>query len=410
MASENFKLTVLNVLAASAGGGATLAELRRDVPIILADKIETEQLRRFRALGDIDIFQSGLLFRNDTGFEITEAGLALLQSLENPSAAPVVVASNSTSPALKLIDDLIGTKDRLKIFDLELRTYPHDDAEDVQHPSEQPQDRLYEGVKAAQPASEMFPTERIASPITAEQKRKNETLENLDPVIITNSAPSLEIPPSSRRGFGDKPREASKNAFSILRLFAGKLRSIPKLWRRHVARDELSLRAERVREKRAGAAFAFLTALALVACVGAAIAFGEIKSLKSDIALLQRELLPLKERIGKFEQAERIRRESEQQEAQNKLERDKREHHPALTLSREEIQLVREVIKPASFSGMTGPTLNVGDPVGNETIPLPSSITDKVPKLLGARFTIRNGSIIIVKRGGQQADAVLGPN
>jgi hypothetical protein len=59
---------------------------------------------------------------------------------------------------------------------------------------------------------------------------------------------------------------------------------------------------------------------------------------------------------------------------------------------------------------MTGPTLNVGDPVGNETIPLPSSITDKVPKLLGARFTIRNGSIIIVKRGGQQADAVLGPN
>jgi hypothetical protein len=410
MASENFKLTVLNVLAASAEGRATLAELRRDVPIILADKIETEQLKRFRALGDIDIFQSGLLLRNDTGFEITEAGFALLQSLESPSAAPVLVASNSTSPALKLIDDLIGTKDRLKIFDLELRTDADDLGEVVQHPSEQHQDRLYEGVEAAQPASEMFPTERIASPITAEQKHKNETLENLDPVIITNSAPSLEIPPSSRRGFGDKPREPSKNASSSLRLFAGKLRSIPKLWRRHVARDELSLKAERVREKRAGAAFAFLTALALVACVGAAIAFGEIKSLKSDIALLQRELLPLKERIGKFEQAERIRRESEQQEAQNKLERDKREAQPALNLSREDIQLVREVIKPAPFSGMTGPTLNVGDPVGNETIPLPSSITDKLPKLLGARFTIRNGSIIIVKRGGQQADAVLGPN
>ncbi|HVI76648.1 MAG TPA: hypothetical protein VM715_00490, partial [Candidatus Acidoferrum sp.] len=106
MASENFKLTVLNVLAASAEGRATLAELRRDVPIILADKIETEQLKRFRALGDIDIFQSGLLFRNDTGFEITEAGFALLQSLESPTAAPVLVAPNSTSPALKLIDDL----------------------------------------------------------------------------------------------------------------------------------------------------------------------------------------------------------------------------------------------------------------------------------------------------------------
>src|SRR3954471_554295 len=157
MASENFKLTVLNVLAASAGGSATLDELRCDVPIILADKIETEQLKRFRALGDINM--SGLLLRNDTGFEITEAGLALLQSLESPTAAPVVVAPNSTSPALKLIDDLIGTKDRLKIFDLELRTDPDDLGEIVQPPSEQHQDSLYEGVEAAQPASEMFPTE-----------------------------------------------------------------------------------------------------------------------------------------------------------------------------------------------------------------------------------------------------------
>ena len=81
MASENFKLAVLNVLAASAEGSATLDELRRDVPIILADEDETEQLRRFSALGDIDIFQSGLLLRNDTGFEITGVGLSLLQSL-----------------------------------------------------------------------------------------------------------------------------------------------------------------------------------------------------------------------------------------------------------------------------------------------------------------------------------------
>src|SRR5881227_2283708 len=112
MASEHFKLAVLNVLAASAEGSATLDELRRDVPIILANKDETEQLRRFSALGDIDIFQSGLLVRNESGFEITDAGLALLQSLESTTAAPVVVASNSTSPALKLIDDLIGTEDR----------------------------------------------------------------------------------------------------------------------------------------------------------------------------------------------------------------------------------------------------------------------------------------------------------
>src|SRR5690242_15635208 len=119
MASEHFKLAVLNVLAASAEGRATLHELRRDVPIILANKDETEQLRRFRALGEVDIFQSGLLERNESGFEITHAGLALLQSLENSTEASVVVSSIPTSPALKLIDDLIGTEDRLKIFDLE---------------------------------------------------------------------------------------------------------------------------------------------------------------------------------------------------------------------------------------------------------------------------------------------------
>src|SRR5205814_1659357 len=135
MAGEHFKLAVLNVLAASAEGSATLGELRRDVPIILADKDETEQLRRFSALGDIDIFQSGLLVRTETGFEITDAGLALLQSLES-GAAPVAVSSNPTSPALKLIDELIGSEERLKIFDLELRTFEDSVDECIDHPSE----------------------------------------------------------------------------------------------------------------------------------------------------------------------------------------------------------------------------------------------------------------------------------
>jgi hypothetical protein len=43
-------------------------------------------------------------------------------------------------------------------------------------------------------------------------------------------------------------------------------------------------------------------------------------------------------------------------------------------------------------------------------IPLPSPVTDKIPKLLGARFAIRNGTIIIVRKGSHQVDAVLAPN
>ena len=72
--------------------------------------------------------------------------------------------------------------------------------------------------------------------------------------------------------------------------------------------------------------------------------------------------------------------------------------------------MIREYIKPAPFAGPPVPPINVGDPISGGTIPLPSPLTDKVPKLVGARFAIRNGTIIIVRTDSRQADAVLGPN
>ena len=82
----------------------------------------------------------------------------------------------------------------------------------------------------------------------------------------------------------------------------------------------------------------------------------------------------------------------------------------ALNLSREEIQLIRDFIKPSPAGGTPAPAINVGDPVGVATIPLPSPLMEKVPKLLGGRFTTRNGSIIILRRDSRQADAVLPPS
>jgi hypothetical protein len=82
----------------------------------------------------------------------------------------------------------------------------------------------------------------------------------------------------------------------------------------------------------------------------------------------------------------------------------------ALNLSREEIQLIKDYIKPAPSAGAASATINVGDPVESGMIPLPSQLTDKVPKLVGGKFSIRNGAIIIVKRDSRQADAVLAPN
>ena len=86
------------------------------------------------------------------------------------------------------------------------------------------------------------------------------------------------------------------------------------------------------------------------------------------------------------------------------------ENHPGVSLSREEIQLIRDFIKPAPGSGTAIPTINVGDSLGAETIPLPSQLMEKIPKLLGGRFTTRNGSIIILRRDSRNADIVLPPN
>lgn len=135
------------------------------------------------------------------------------------------------------------------------------------------------------------------------------------------------------------------------------------------------------------------------------------------MATLQRQLLPLSERLARLERVEMAKRNSKQQaDEQNrsetrktKLDSDIQTDPTAIDLSPEEIQLIKEYIKPAPYLGTLVPAISVGDAITGATIPLPSQLTDKVPKLLGARFTTRNGAIIIVRRNSQRADAVLPP-
>jgi hypothetical protein len=205
------------------------------------------------------------------------------------------------------------------------------------------------------------------------------------------------------------------------RFMAAKKQSIFEIARRHFAQTRSSTpdsRNERMVRNVGSAAFAFLSLVAVVACVGAAIALGQIKSLKSDIAMLHRELQPLRERLGKLEQEEKTKRDPQQQgEAQDNSGIDKNRpageiatDQTALNLSTEEIQVIRDYIKPAPSAGAATPAINIGDPIGGATIPLPSPVTEKVPKLAGARFTTRNGAIIISMRNSHRADAVLAPH
>ena len=117
----HFKLAILTALARRPDGRATLDEVRRDVEVLTTneDQAATEQLS---ILDDIDIFQSGLVVPEDEGLQITDAGRSLLDELETFTDSFLPSVPPSSSKSLKLIDELIGTEDRLKIFDLELRS------------------------------------------------------------------------------------------------------------------------------------------------------------------------------------------------------------------------------------------------------------------------------------------------
>ena len=113
----NFKLVILCVLARSPGRRVPLGELRREVETIIEFGDPGAEMKRTPALDDIDIFEAGLVMRDPAGLQITDLGLSMLRSIES-TASPLNVPPTG---ALRSIDGLIGTKERLRIFDLELR-------------------------------------------------------------------------------------------------------------------------------------------------------------------------------------------------------------------------------------------------------------------------------------------------
>jgi hypothetical protein len=146
-------------------------------------------------------------------------------------------------------------------------------------------------------------------------------------------------------------------------------------------------------------------------CSGALIALTQIKSLQTEISSLKRELLPLRERLARYDQAEKAKEAEIKAAAEkSKAMTENRSERAPLTFSREEVQLIREYIKPAPYAGPPAPAVVVGDPITGGTIPFPSPITEKVPKLIGARFAIRDGVIIISAKNSRQIDAALAPH
>ena len=384
-----FELAILSLLATRADGRATLDELGSLVEGSVADADNGIS----SVLDGTDIFQSGLVIQDGDWLQITEAGRSALNAIETSADHPPTPPPHS----FKLIDDLIGKEERQKIFDLELRG-------DSVHPDLDPDPHGAE-------------SENVASTGEAEPLGSESTAVVI-PEPIPSDAPVFLVRDGSGRGARapgpEIPwRKKSSSTISV------RLKQAGTIWRRHLEQDTANVKAgARQTGNVSGAAIALLTLLVIVICAGAVIALTQIKSLKSEVAILQRELSPLRERAARADLLEKAKQNADQQkEAQNRsgAEANKsgpppRNEQAALTLTPEETRLIRDFIKPAPASATPAPAINVGDTVTTATIPLPSQLMEKIPKLLGARFTTRNGSIVILKRDSRQADVILPPN
>ncbi len=88
----SFQITVLKVLAGHPEGRASLADLKRYVAVLTCSGADwSQRMKRLAARApNLDIFSSGYVVREPTGWEVTEKGREFLSVIEAPSAEPVI--------------------------------------------------------------------------------------------------------------------------------------------------------------------------------------------------------------------------------------------------------------------------------------------------------------------------------
>ena len=400
------KRAILTVLATRPDGRARLdAELKDEVGALTAN--EDQPGDPSCSLDDIDIFQSGLVIPEDGG-------------VADHQRWPICVPESAGRPRQSHPLDLPPTRGahirlpkndgRFSIFELrsaEVDFSPEGaELEDASSMSARPAawetdtDLPPEGIAQSTPHEAGYAYLQGSEPIT---------------VVAPDSMPADALGFLVRDASGSEvsaPERERPWRSRLSRLISAKHQQALAIWRRHLEQDAPDVKAGPRRTGNvSGAAIALLSLLTIVICAGAVIVLIQIRSLKSEVATLQRELSPLRERAARADLLEKAKQNADQQkESPNKsgAEKNRAEAEPAgLNLTPEEIRLIRDFIKPAPAAATPATAIIVGDTVGIATIPLPSQLMEKIPRLLGARFTTRNGSIIILRRDSRQADAVL---
>src|SRR5258707_12264020 len=85
----SFQVTVLKVLAGHPDGRASVADLKHAVAILISSGSDwTDRTKRLAARAPgLDIFSQLFVLRDEAGWQITNAGLALFAWVESPTRA-----------------------------------------------------------------------------------------------------------------------------------------------------------------------------------------------------------------------------------------------------------------------------------------------------------------------------------
>ena len=96
----SFQITVLKVLAGHPEGRASLADLKHYVAVLTCSGADwSQRMKRLAArVPKLDIFSSGYVLREPSGWQITQQGRDFLASIEAPSAEPAVSPVASPPP------------------------------------------------------------------------------------------------------------------------------------------------------------------------------------------------------------------------------------------------------------------------------------------------------------------------
>ena len=199
----HFKLAILTALSRRPDGRATLDDIRREVEALTANEDRGEE--QPQPLADIDIFQSGLVVPEGDELQITEVGRSQLHALGTFIETYLPPISPPSSKSLKLIDELIGTGKRMKIFDLELRK-PHEqtDLGPSQPPASYGSEDAETSAADARVTADGRP-EIVAPPISLRPDREQAFSQNIKPIAIDPAdRSSLQAPAFLKRSFSSK--------------------------------------------------------------------------------------------------------------------------------------------------------------------------------------------------------------